>query len=56
MKLNADPTDQYKKIKQLLRTQNIIPNEHKWKYSNMNPTAPNLDATIKQHKIHLLDR
>jgi hypothetical protein len=34
-------------IKHELNKQNIMQKEHKWKYSNMNPTAPNLHATIK---------
>jgi hypothetical protein len=29
---------------------NIIPKENKWKYTNMNPMATNLHATIKLHK------
>jgi hypothetical protein len=28
----------------------MIQKEQKWKYTNMNPTAPNLHATIKLHK------
>jgi hypothetical protein len=49
--LNTNPTDQYTKmIKHELNKQNIIQKEHKWKYSNMNTTAPNLHSTIKLHK------
>jgi hypothetical protein len=49
--VNTNPTDQYTKmIKHELNKQNIIQKEHKWKYSNMNPTAPNLHSTIKLHK------
>jgi hypothetical protein len=42
---------QYKKItKQTLKQYtNIIQKEHRWKYTNMNPTAPILHATIKLH-------
>jgi hypothetical protein len=50
--INKDPTQQYQKIiKQTLnQCNNIIQKEHKWKYINMNTTAPNLHATIKLHK------
>jgi hypothetical protein len=49
--LNSNPTDQYQKmIKHKLNKQNIIQKEHKWKYSNMKPTAPNLHTTTKLHK------
>jgi hypothetical protein len=27
-----------------------MPRKDKWKYTNMNPRAPNLHATIKLHK------
>jgi hypothetical protein len=51
-RINKDPTQQYQKIiKQTLRQcNNIIQKEHTWKYTNMNPSAPNLHATIKLHK------
>jgi hypothetical protein len=29
---------------------NIIQKENTWKYTNMNPTAPTLHATVKLHK------
>jgi hypothetical protein len=49
--LQNNPTDQYKKNdKHELNKQNIIQKEHKWKYSNMNPKAPNLHATIKLYE------
>jgi hypothetical protein len=50
--INNNPTQQYQKaIKQTLKQcDNVIPKERKWKYTNMNPTAPNLHATIKLHK------
>jgi hypothetical protein len=51
-KLTNDPTKNYQKvIKQTLTLcKNTIPRERKWKYTNMNPTSPNLHATIKLHK------
>jgi hypothetical protein len=50
--MNKNPTQQYKKIiKQTLKQCNdIIQKQHKWRYINMNPIAPNLYATIKLHK------
>jgi hypothetical protein len=49
--INKDPTQQYQKIiKQTLNQCNIIKKEHRWKYTNMNLTAPNLHATIKVNK------
>jgi hypothetical protein len=38
-------------VKQTLKQcNNIIQKEHRWKYTHMNPVAPNLHATIKLHK------
>jgi hypothetical protein len=50
--INKDPTSHYQKIiKHMLKQcNNTIQKEQKWKYTNMNPTAPNLHATIKLHK------
>ena len=50
--INKDPTQQYQNnIKQTIKIcTNIIQKEQKWKYTNMNPMAPNLHATIKLHK------
>jgi hypothetical protein len=44
-------TQQYQKIvKQTFKQcSNIIQKEDRWKYMNMNPTAPNLHATVKLH-------
>jgi hypothetical protein len=52
IKSEKNSTQQYKKIvKQTLKQRNnIIQKENKWKYTNMNPTATNLHATIKLHK------
>ena len=51
-KIRNDPTQQYQKmVKQTLKQcNNIIQKEHRWRYTNMNPIAPNLHATIKLHK------
>jgi hypothetical protein len=35
---------------------NSIPKENIWKYMNVNPTAPNLLATIKLHKPNIPTR
>jgi hypothetical protein len=50
--INNAPTKNYQKAIKHTLTQcnNIIPEENKWKYINMNPTAPTLRATIKLHK------
>jgi hypothetical protein len=49
--LQNNPTALYQKIiKHELNKQNILQKEHKWKYSNMKPKAPNLHATIKLRK------
>ena len=50
--INKDPTQQFQNnIKQTIKQcTNIIRKEQKWKYTNMNPMAPNLHATIKLHK------
>jgi hypothetical protein len=50
--MNRNPTQQYQQIiKQTLKQcSDIIQKEHKWRYNNMNPIAPNLYATIKLHK------
>jgi hypothetical protein len=50
--LNNNPMQNYQKAIKHAMTQcnNIIPKENKWNYINMNPTAPNLHATIKLHK------
>jgi hypothetical protein len=50
--LPRNPTQQYqKKIKQTLKQcSNIIPKENAWRYTNINPIAPALHATIKLHK------
>jgi hypothetical protein len=47
-----NPTQHYQQIiKQTLKQcNNVIQKENIWKYTNMNPTAPNLRATIKLHK------
>jgi hypothetical protein len=49
---NNNPTHKYQKAIKLTLKQfdNIIPKERKWKYTNMNPTAPNRHATINLHK------
>jgi hypothetical protein len=50
IKIN-NPTQQYqRKVKQTLKQCNIIiPKESTWRYTNMNPVAPALHATIKLH-------
>jgi hypothetical protein len=50
--INSNPTQQLKKtVKQTLKQWNsIIPREDRWKYTNINPKAPNLHATIKIRK------
>jgi hypothetical protein len=50
--INKDPTSHYQKIIKhtLKQCNNMIQKEQKCKYTNMNPTAPNLHATIKLHK------
>jgi hypothetical protein len=52
IKINNNPTQCYQKeIKQtLMQCVNIIQKEHIWKYTNMNPMAPCMHATIKLHK------
>jgi hypothetical protein len=52
IKINNDPTQKYQKgVKHTPKqSNNIIQKEHSWKYTNMNPIAPNLHATIKLHK------
>jgi hypothetical protein len=49
---NKGQTQQYQiNVKQTIKLcKTIIPKEQKWKYTNMNPAAPNLHATIKLHK------
>jgi hypothetical protein len=51
IKNDKNPTQQFQKIiKQILKQCNNIIQKDKWKYVNMNPTAPNLHGTIKLHK------
>jgi hypothetical protein len=52
IKINNDPNQEHQKIvKQTLKqSNNIIQKEHSWRYTNMNPIAQNLHATIKLHK------
>lgn len=56
--LQHDPTNTFQK--DLKHTINkcikLIPNDQKWKYCNMNPTAPKLRSLIKVHKINNLMR
>jgi hypothetical protein len=51
-RINKDPTQQYQKIikQTLIQNTNTIQKEHRWKYTNMNPTALTLHATVKLHK------
>jgi hypothetical protein len=51
-KLTNDITNkqQIKIRKEINKCQNIIKKEEKWKYINMNPSAPLLHGTIKLHK------
>jgi prephenate dehydratase len=50
--LEKNPTQQYQRtVKQVVKQcSKIIQKEDKWKYTNMNSTAPNFHATIKLHK------
>jgi hypothetical protein len=47
-----DPTKKYQaEIKRTVqRSQALIPEEQRWKYTNMNPTAPTIKGLIKLHK------
>jgi hypothetical protein len=56
--INKDPTQQYQKIvKETLKQCNIIiQKEHRWRYTNMNPVAPNLHATNYINRIHPSDQ
>jgi hypothetical protein len=51
-RINKDPNQQHQTIiKQTLKQNtNTVQKEHRWKYTNMNPSAPTLHATVKLHK------
>jgi hypothetical protein len=51
-KMEKNPMQQYQRmVKQVVKQcNNMIQKEDKWKYTKMNPTAPNLHATIKLRK------
>jgi hypothetical protein len=50
--INNNPTQHYQKEIKLTLKQciNVTQKDNIWKYTNMNPTAPSLHATIKLHK------
>jgi hypothetical protein len=54
-RISNNPTQQYEKeIKQTVKqSKNIMQKEETWKYTNMNPTAPSMHATIKLHKLNI---
>jgi hypothetical protein len=54
IKINTKPTRNYQRTinQTLTQCKNIIPIRNKWRYTNINPTAPNLHATIKLDKYN----
>jgi len=54
----ADPTNTFQtQIRQTIRdSKTLIPKDTRWKYTNMNPSAPSIKGLIKIHKPHQLIR
>jgi hypothetical protein len=48
----TDPTKTYQaQLRKLItKSLTLIPKEHRWKYVNMNPSAPTIKGLIKLHK------
>jgi hypothetical protein len=50
--ISTDPTTSFQTqiLTTIRQSPTLIPNEHRWKYINMNPSAPSIKGLIKLHK------